>query len=196
MFRGALVCSRAVRTVALANQTRFIQVLNLPYDVVPEMCTRAVVGTRDHNPASGERSVRAHRKRISGSVTLMPKGTPGDVVRGLPESVLKAPDVERALKMWPPKIAAKTLSKDEREAEDKERAAAEEEQAKLDKAHAEALKRREAKLAKRAAGETAEVAPAGDRPTVPTPMALAPELAAAAEEKSKVERVARKTPKE
>lgn len=154
--------------------------LNLPYDVVPEMCTRAVVGTRDHNPESGERTVRAHRKRISGSLTLMPKGTQGDVIRGLPESVLKAPDVDRALKMWPPKIAAKVFDKDAREADEKQRTEAAEKQAELDKAHSEALERKAAKLAKRSAGDTA---PAETK-------------AAAPDDKSKAERVARKAAKE
>lgn len=198
---------RAVRTVELANQTRFIQVLNLPHDVVPEMSSRGIVGTRDHDPVSGERPVRVHKKCISGSITLMPKGTEGDIVRGLPPSVMQAPDVQRALTMWPPRIAAKTLEKYEWEKAEQERAEAAEKQATADKELEELLKIRNERLAQQAAGmfDTApEEAPAaaptdeGDRPTVPIPAALAPELAAAAvsAEEKKTERVARKAPKE
>jgi hypothetical protein len=160
-----------VRTVALANQTRFTLVLNLPYDLVPEMCSRGIVGTRDHDPASGERAVRVHKKRISGSVTLQPKGVEGDIARGLPESVLRAPDVDRALKMWPPKLAAKTLSKDERAAEEKALAELAEKDAKAAKTSAELVAKKAAKRAKIAANPPAptfeEPAPAGAVTTTP-----------------------------
>lgn len=102
-------------TVALANQTRTIQVLNLPHSVVPELATRGVVGTQDHDKITGERHVRAHKKKISGSITLMPKGIEGDIVSGLPLSVLKAPDVERAIHAWPPRVASKISSAPERD---------------------------------------------------------------------------------
>lgn len=107
---------RESSTVSLANQTRSIMVLNLPYEVVPECSSRGVAGTRDHDPTSGARSVRAHKKKISGSITLMPKGMEGDMSAGLPLSVLKAPDVERALKAWPPKLASKIQTRTELEA--------------------------------------------------------------------------------
>ncbi len=135
-----------MRTVSLANQTKTIQVFNLPSVLVPEMSTLGSVGTTEHSTAlartkgrkvrggDGERRVRLHRKRISGSVTLMPKGQPGDIVHDLPESVLAAPDVARALGAFPPKIAAKTFDKEERE---KRRADA---AAKADAAKAEAEK--------------------------------------------------------
>ena len=96
-------------SVSLANQTRFVMVLNLPHEVVPERASRMLVGTTDHDATTGERHLRATRKRISGSVTLQPKGVAGDVVRGLPMNVLRAPEVRRALQAWPPKLAAKTF---------------------------------------------------------------------------------------
>lgn len=152
-----LLASAFVKTVTLANQTRTTLVLNLPHDVVPELATRGVVGTRDHNGKTGDRTVRAHRKRISGSVTLLPKGIEGDMVRGLPFSVMKSPDVQRALNAWPPKLAAKILEKDEREKEEKALA----EQAEKD-ATAKALAKtmadkRAAKLAKAAGAPAASV---------------------------------------
>jgi hypothetical protein len=52
-------------------------------------------------------------------VTLLPKGTPGDIVRGLPISVLQAADVKRAIGAWPPKIAAKILDSAEHAAEER-----------------------------------------------------------------------------
>ena len=143
-----------MNTVTLANQSRTTLVLNLPHHIVPELSSRGTVGTRDHDAKSGDRTVRAHRKKISGSITLMPKGIDGDIVRGLPASVLKAPDVQRALNFWPPKIAAKALSKEEREAETKAMA----EQAAKDEAAAkvaeELAKKKAAKLSKMAGAET------------------------------------------
>lgn len=112
------------------------------------MATRGVVGTRVHNAATGERMVQAHRKWISGSVTLLPKGTPGDIVRGLPLSVLQAPDVKRALGSWPPKIASKILDVTERAAEERKEHEAAEQQKAADDAEKKLLA---AKAAKRAA---------------------------------------------
>jgi hypothetical protein len=148
-----------VKTVALANQTRVTQTFNLPSDVVPELATRGIVGTRAHNAKTGERAVQAVRKWISGSVTLLPKGTPGDIVRGLPLSVLQAPDVKRALGAWPPKIAAKILEPAERAAEEKKAGEVVEKQ----KAAEEAAKKLAAtKAAKRAAAPV--VAPTETKP--------------------------------
>lgn len=149
-----------MKTVTLANQTRATLVLNLPHDVVPEMASRAVVGTRDHDAATGERTVRAHRKRISGSVTLLPKGIEGDMVRGLPFSVMRSPDVQRALNAWPPKLAAKVLDPAAREAEEKDLAAAAKKSGEAMRLAREQAARKATKLA-RAAG-TPEPRPEGN----------------------------------
>lgn len=146
-----------MKTVSLANQTRAILTFNLPHDLVPELASRGVVGVREHNPTTGERTVQARRKWISGSVTLMPKGTSGDIVRGLPISVLEAPDVKRALGAWPPKVAAKVLDPKEREAEAKAHAEA---AAKVKKEAEEHVAFMKAKAAKKAA-------PAAPAPAVP-----------------------------
>jgi len=109
----------------------------------------------------------------------MPKGFSGDMVRGLPESVLKSPDVQRALQAWPPKLAAKTLSKDEREAEDKAASSAEERAMVQSKLDAALLKKKAAKRASIAAGLT--------KPAVTS------EKASAVEMSKPTERVARST---
>lgn len=151
-----------MKTVSLANQTRAILTFNLPHNLVPELASRGVVGVRDHNPTTGERTVQARRKWISGSVTLMPKGTSGDIVRGLPVSVLEAPDVKRALGAWPPKVAAKVLDPAEREAEAKAQAEAAANAEKESEARAAFVK---AKAAKKAAPAAPVVAVSGDKPS-------------------------------
>lgn len=80
-----------MKTLTLKNRTNAILVINLPHALVPECASHSVVGTRSHDKASGERRIEAHRKRISGSITLLAEGS----VEGLPLSVRRAPDVVR-----------------------------------------------------------------------------------------------------
>lgn len=86
-----------MKTLTLINKSKSIQTINLPHHIVPERATRGVVGTLAHDPASGERHVRAHKKAISGSITLMAAGTDGSTVEGLPLSVASAPDTKRMI---------------------------------------------------------------------------------------------------
>lgn len=86
-------------------------VLNLPHDVVPERATIGVVGTltpefrgsREQASGAPPRELIVQKKAVSGSVTLLAKGSPGggDVIDGLPLSVREAPDVQSALRTRP-----------------------------------------------------------------------------------------------
>jgi hypothetical protein len=82
----------ADHTYTLANKTKLPVILNLPHGVVPELASMSVVGTLDHL-TTGERPLRATKRAISGSLTLCAKGTDGDKIAGLPQSVLNAPEV-------------------------------------------------------------------------------------------------------
>jgi hypothetical protein len=84
-----------VKTLSIINRTNAILVINLPHNLVPECATRGVVAVREHNGETGERTLVAHKKAISGSITLLAKGSPdnGDRVDGLPLTVRAAPDV-------------------------------------------------------------------------------------------------------
>jgi len=85
-------------------------VLNLPHSVVPEQATMAVVGTlgpefkgtREQAATAPPRAFKVHKKPISGSVTLLGRGSgEGEVVDDLPLSVREAPDVQAALAARP-----------------------------------------------------------------------------------------------
>lgn len=88
---------KPVPTCTLANNMPGMQVFNLPHALVPERASMAVVGTRPHNPKTGQRQVRAHKRPISGSLTFLGKGKKGDTLEGLPRTVLRAPEVKAAL---------------------------------------------------------------------------------------------------
>ncbi len=97
-------------SVGLRNRRARMVTLNLPRHVVPERAERAAVGVRDHaaGPSSGlrdaserglgGRSLRVEARHLSGSLTLSARGTAGSELLGLPPSVLRAPDVVRALR--------------------------------------------------------------------------------------------------
>ncbi len=61
-------------------------------------CTRRVVGVQDRDRATGQKTLRAHKRRVPGSVTLNAARTEGDAVSGLPEGVLQVPDVAVAVR--------------------------------------------------------------------------------------------------
>lgn len=156
------------RVVRLANQTRMVQVLNLPAHLVPELSTRGRVATTVHDTAvrseggrrvrGGERSVRTRTTRIAGSITLQPKGYPGDIVRDLPPSILLAPEVQRALNAWPPKIAASEITIHVREEERTVEAAAVEAQQKAAAQHALLLEEKTRTRAKNAGADVDDTA--------------------------------------
>ncbi len=137
------------RVVTLANQTRVVQVLNLPAHVVPELSVRMVTGHTVHDTAvrtengrrirGGERTLRKRTARVGGSITLQPKGCEGDMVRDLPESVLMAEEVQRAINAWPPRLAAKTATIEERDAAREQVSEAQAEAAKVAAATQKAL---------------------------------------------------------
>lgn len=84
-------------SVTLENTSGAIVVINLPHEIVCTdercCCSVGVHGVQDHDPKTGQRLVVGGRKRIAGSVTLLPKGQEGSVAYDLPPSVILAPDV-------------------------------------------------------------------------------------------------------
>lgn len=95
-------------TCLITNKTKRILVLNLPHHVVPEHAKMGVVGVRVATTKSTkvengrkyreiERKVHAHKKPISGSVTLLAGGTKGDTAE-VARSAIHAPDIKAALK--------------------------------------------------------------------------------------------------
>lgn len=71
-------------------------------------CERRTVGVQDHDPKSGKRTLRAHKHRVPASVTLNAYRSEGDQVSGLPDGVISAPEVAKAIR-----AKAITWSKDE-----------------------------------------------------------------------------------
>lgn len=98
-------------------------VINLPHDLVPERAAIGVVGTlspefrgkRSQASQAPVREIQAVRKPLSGSFTLLAKGSPGggDVIDDLPVSVLDAPEVKKARDAHPnPQIKIETYEVD------------------------------------------------------------------------------------
>jgi hypothetical protein len=104
------------RTLTIRNLTRQQLVLNLPSGLVPEMSRAAPVPASQPLPRArrvGDKRVDIPgapvrpapvASRLSGSVTLNARGTPGDTVRNLPPSAKRAPDVQAALSADPPRV--------------------------------------------------------------------------------------------
>lgn len=95
------------QTCLITNKTRAILVLNLPHGLVPEHAKMGVIGTRVATVTSErvekgrrfvelERKVVAHKRPVSGSVTLLAKGSEGDTAE-VARTALFAPDVKAAL---------------------------------------------------------------------------------------------------
>jgi len=77
-------------------------VINLPRLYVPEAAqqTRVARSVNDADP----RAISVRTEVVSGSVTLTAAGTPGCEV-AVSASVLRAPDVQKALRASPPLVA-------------------------------------------------------------------------------------------
>lgn len=111
------------QTITLKNRRRAPIVMNLPSAVVPEMATMGGVARIDHDatpvsgpkdtsaPGAGARSGVIERRAISGSITLLARGNPegADVARGLPRSVLQAPDVIKRTRGRDPDVAVEVV---------------------------------------------------------------------------------------
>lgn len=86
--------------VILRNRTKKHYVFGLPHAKVCTeaqcLCTRQKVGVQDHNPATGEKTLRAVRQRLQGSVSLNAAGTDGSETEPLPNGAARLPEV-RAL---------------------------------------------------------------------------------------------------
>lgn len=92
----------------ISNKTGTILVLNLPHGDVPEHASMGVVGVveskiKRETVVNGrrhvevERAIRAYKRPISGSVTLLAKGHKGDSAT-ISRTALFAPDVKAAIK--------------------------------------------------------------------------------------------------
>lgn len=88
--------------VTLKNKARAMKVFNLPHAIVCTealcLCTRRVTGVQDVHPETGEKSMRALKKRLADSVTFTAAGTEGDEVSDLPDTVLAVPEIAAAIK--------------------------------------------------------------------------------------------------
>lgn len=99
-----------MRTITIVNLTREQLVLNLPSNIVPEMSQPAPARERRPPPAivrrggpsgrlvpaPGAAKPAMRQARLSGSITLNAKGTPGASVT-VPLASRRAPDVQAAL---------------------------------------------------------------------------------------------------
>jgi hypothetical protein len=107
----------AILSITLTNLTREVVTFVLPADLVPSMSKLKTV-LRAPRPIAVDRGAPAQGargrapapppvlkaqpldapKRIPGSITLQPRGKPGDKSKDLPLTVRRAPDVQRALR--------------------------------------------------------------------------------------------------
>lgn len=90
-------------TVTLTNRLKRLQSYELPHEAVCIksqicLCSRQLVGWREHDAKTGDRFVRGSRKRVGSTVTLLAKGTlgGGDVITGLPLAVLNVDAIKAA----------------------------------------------------------------------------------------------------
>lgn len=87
--------------VSLINLSRTVHTYILVHALVCTeeecSCGRQLVGVTDHDHETGKKNVRALRRKLADSVTIMSKGTDGDTVHGLPDGVLRLPEVKAAL---------------------------------------------------------------------------------------------------
>jgi hypothetical protein len=87
--------------LTIENKSRRTVILNLPHDVVCTGdscgCGRMKVGVQDHDPQTGERTLRAIRKKVPASITLTSVGTPGATLTGLPNRLIHVAELKRAV---------------------------------------------------------------------------------------------------
>jgi len=83
--------------VTLENRLRQMQVITLVHDAYCReracACTEAIVVVIDDNPRTGERAARRVRRRVPAALTLLAR----EVRDGLPDTVLRVPDVQAAV---------------------------------------------------------------------------------------------------
>lgn len=81
--------------VNLHNRSRRALVLNLPYDMCgePSFCHRQMRG-KVVQMSDGSKQVAPQKARLSTSLTILA----GECKKGLPEAVLRAPEVQAAVK--------------------------------------------------------------------------------------------------
>ncbi len=83
--------------VTLESRMQQILVMNLPHDSFCRgsacACSEITAVVVDENPRTGDRAPRRVVKRAPSSLTLLSR----EVRRGVPEAVLRAPDVQAAV---------------------------------------------------------------------------------------------------
>lgn len=89
--------------ITLENLVRRPHVITLVHDTACDEescnCSRTVIGVTDHDARTGKKTVRAVRKKLPTSVTLLARGSAGggDVAVGLPHGVRNLPHVKKLL---------------------------------------------------------------------------------------------------
>jgi hypothetical protein len=88
--------------VTLKNKARAMKVFNLPHAIVCTealcLCTRRVTGVQDVHRETGEKQMRALKKRLADSITFTAAGTEGDTIKELPDTVLQVPEIGAAIR--------------------------------------------------------------------------------------------------
>jgi hypothetical protein len=88
--------------VTLQNRARSLVTFILPHHVACSEtscgCTRQVVGVTDIDKVSGKKTVRALKRKLAASITLMAAGHEGDTLEGLNDGVAMIPEVRAAEK--------------------------------------------------------------------------------------------------
>lgn len=86
--------------LTIKNNAKRMQVFNLPHDVACSEsacgCTRQLVGVTDLDPKTGDKTVRALKRRLADSITLTAAGSEGDTLEGLPNGVAFVPEIKAA----------------------------------------------------------------------------------------------------
>jgi hypothetical protein len=92
-------------TVTLENRTARRQLFHLTHahacadgEAGTCSCKRITVGVQDHNPTTGVRTLRAHKRRLPDSITLNARLSDGSKVSGLPDKIIGDPAVAKAIK--------------------------------------------------------------------------------------------------
>jgi len=83
-------------TVTLQNRSPRQRVFHLDHPGASFLRRVAVV--REHDPKSGKKTPRAFAARIPDTLTLNAFRSEGDSISGLPDEVLRAPEIRKAIK--------------------------------------------------------------------------------------------------
>lgn len=90
----------ATVAINLENLRKQAVVLNLPYQTAGDvsLCCRQEVGRIVIDRQSGQKALKLEKRKLSGSLSLRPKGKAGSKAYGLPPGVERCPDVQAGLR--------------------------------------------------------------------------------------------------